>query len=307
MHAVVTLVEKDFLYGAAVLYNSLIKKGFSGIFFIGFRNYKSMPQDLLSSIRNLPTVFPRIEWIQLDTKWHFTNYKPQVMLDIFRSHPHITKITYIDPDIVFPDCSCNWLDNASNYGPVICCDSFWMLPAQHPIRYEWSEFIKKSGFTPKSVGDIYFNGGLLSLKRDDISFLERWQFFIEIAEALGNPLSQRGDVGRNGDRTNPFYISDQDALNIASMSWDKNLSILGPDAMGFLPGHIMALHAIGPAKPWRRKHLHSIISAIPPSMADKEFWSNVNHPIQVFCMFRIFISRFMLRISSFLGRFYCRK
>lgn len=307
MHAVVTLVEKDFLYGAAVLYNSLIKKGFKGIFFIGFRNYKAMPQRLLWCMKRIPTSFPRIEWNELNTEWHFTNYKPRFMLDLFKQYPQLTKITYFDPDIVFSGCPWNCLENASNHGPVICGDVNWMLPQGHPIRYEWSELIKKSGFITNSVGDIYFNGGLLSLKRDDISFLERWQKFIEIAGTLGNPLSAHGDVGHNGNRTNPFYVLDQDALNMAAMAWGGKLSVFGPDAMGFLPGNRMALHAVGVDKPWRLMHWNSIFSAGPPRLVDKKFWSNVSQPIKVFSKHRILFSRTMLLIAAFVSRFYCKK
>jgi len=43
MHIVVTLVERDFIYGACALLNSLTNNGFDGKFVIGYRDHEGMP------------------------------------------------------------------------------------------------------------------------------------------------------------------------------------------------------------------------------------------------------------------------
>jgi hypothetical protein len=308
MHGVVTLVEKDFLYGAAVLYNSLIKNGFKGIFFIGFRNHKSMPQDLLWCMKKIPTSFPRIEWIELNTDWHFTNYKPRFMLDLFKQYPQLTKITYFDPDIVFSGCPWNWLANWCAHGPVICADVNWHLPRNHPTRYEWEALGNKEGYIKSRDLDYYFNGGFLAIHRKDYQFLVIWKNFIKISLELQKNLPATGEIDswRIGGRENLFHTPDQDSLNIAAMVWPDPIASLGPDAMGFVAGISLLPHAIGPNKPWRRNFLLDALKASPPRLVDKVFWSYTLNPITVFPRFRTFINNILISLSSFICRFYCK-
>jgi hypothetical protein len=107
-------------------------------------------------------------------------------------------------------------------------------------------------------------------------------------------------------RSNPFLTPDQDALNMAAMSWNGCLSTFGPDAMGFAPGQLIAPHAVGPNKPWRRRFLMESVSGKPPRLVDKIFWQHAGHPIAICSRATLVIQRLKLAIAAFLGRFYRR-
>lgn len=309
LHAVATLVEGDFLRGAAVLYNSLFKNGFKGPFIIGFRNAHDLPADLRHRMNRLGSDFPKIEWVELETDWHFTNYKAHFLLKLFQKFPDFEKITYADPDIVFSECPWPWIDTWPEHGPALCGDVNWMVPAQHPTRHEWSALIRAAGFTPRTIGDIYFNGGLLGVQRKDLAFVERWHFFIEKVAGQHSSLTPRGNIGdwRKGMRSDMFLTPDQDALNMTAMSWEGPLCTFGPDAMGFLSGQPIALHAVGSPKPWARRHWFSFLAGRPPRGVDKMFWKNATHPIRVASPVELRMTHLAVLLTAFLGRFYRRR
>ena len=307
MHAVATLLEKDFLFGAAVLYNSLVKNGFDGIFIVGYKDRATLPQAPLQEMQRTRDGLPAVEFLEVSTDWHLTNFKARFLLGLFGDRPELHKITYLDPDIVFAACPWEWVDSWSDHGPALCGDVNWWLPSGHPTRHEWNVWIEKAGLKPRSTDGIYFNGGLLGIKREDVRFLELWNHFIQCAPEK-NSLSVQGDIGqwRRGMRANPFFAIDQDALNMAAMSWVGRLSTLGPDAMGFTSGQVFFPHAVGANKPWRRRFLLEAVLGKPPRLVDKLFWQNASHPIAICPPFTIAVQRAKLALAAFVGRFYRR-
>src|SRR4029077_513951 len=83
-----TLFEHHFHYGLAVLVNSLCKSGFTGSVYAGFRG--PLPPWAEGKTKLLPdgnwelAVTPevRLVFILLQTEAHFTNYKPDFMLQV---------------------------------------------------------------------------------------------------------------------------------------------------------------------------------------------------------------------------------
>jgi hypothetical protein len=298
MHIVVTLAERDYIHGALVLLNSLIRNGFDGCFVIGYRNATEIP---LRPLRALREFGARVHWIELDTPLHFTNYKPTFMREVLDRYPEAIKITYYDPDIVM-NCPFDWIASWCDGGPAVCGDVNWMMPAQHPTRRQWLEL---TGMQVHNHLDIYFNGGFLSVRRRDRNFLQLWQELIERWSAAATPLDTKGDIGdwRKGGRWLLFFTPDQDALNIAMMVWNGPVVTLGPDVMSFAAFGELP-HAIGSNKPWRRRYLLEALQGRPPRHADKVYWAYADSPKSAFSKHAIRLKRIELKLASFIGRFY---
>lgn len=298
MHLVVTLVERDFLYGACVLYNSLCRNGFEGKFIIGYRGPSSLP---LRPFRALQGINGSVRFIELDTPMHFTNYKPTFMQEVLLLYPDATRISYIDPDIVV-NCPFYWLESWCDGGPAVCSDVNWFMPAQHPTRRQWLEL---SAMEPHHKFELYFNGGFVGLRRDDAGFLELWRNIIDRWGKYDNSLNTQGDIAewRKEGRWLPFMALDQDALNLALMVWRGPVTTLGPDVMGFA-GFGELPHAIGSNKPWRRKYLVEALRGKRVRHVDKIFWNYAGRPLQALPWFLIKLRIIEMRISSFIGRFY---
>lgn len=301
MHFVVTLVERDFLYGACALFNSLANNGFTGQFVIGYRERAGMPPKALEVLSK--DVKDKIEWMQLDAPIHFGNYKPWFMQSVFDRYPQARKVTYMDPDIV---CLApfDWLDSWSDGGPAVCADVNWMMPADHPTRRAWVEI---SGCVPQRKLNEYFNSGFLSLRRQDAVFLQLWADLIQRVGAQDNPLEGMGNIAdwRKGGRWMPFFSPNQDTLNLALMLWERELTTLGPDVMGFAAKGILP-HALGSDKPWRKRYIRSALRGRSPTQADKAFWRYISSPVCPYSQTRILFTRVAISISAAIGRFYRR-
>jgi hypothetical protein len=307
MRTVITLVERDFLYGAAVLYNSLVANGFEGRFAIGYRSDEDLPVDLLAKMRTLPQNLPSIEWIQLDTPWHFTNYKAQFIKDVFDRFPEAESVVYMDPDIVVT-CPWAWMASWSTHGPTLCGDVNWMMPPAHPTRHEWNALLAEVGLTEMHSLHIYFNGGFLGLQRKDIAFAELWHRLTETFGQRDNPLDGQGDIAawRKGGRWKTIHSPNQDTLNMAAMAWAGPLTTLGPDAMGFCGGWRLLPHALGANKPWRRAYMREAFGGNMPRAVDKAFWENASNPIHVYSAREVARARRSMKIAAALGRLYRR-
>lgn len=298
MHIVVTLVERDFLYGACILYNSLIRNGFDGLFVIGFRHPGKLPASARITFKQHPE---KVVWSELDTPLHFTNFKPHFMQQVLETYPACTTITYLDPDIVV-NCPYHWIASWAEGGPAVCGDVNWRMPANHPTRRQW---LQHTGLQAHHQLGLYFNGGFVSVRREDQAFLGRWKDLIERWGNSDNPLDGKGDIGawRNGGRWLPFMAPDQDALNIAVMCWEGSITTLEPEVMGFA-GFGELPHAVGSNKPWRRNYLLEALRGIPPRYVDRVFWSNASHPLQPYKKWYLSYKRLTIAFASLFSRFY---
>ena len=298
MDIIVTLAQADYVKGAAALYNSLIRNGFEGLYVIGFRNRALLPTAVLQALEKHGS---QVQMIELDTNLHFANYKPTFMQQVLARYPDCSSITYMDPDIVL-NSPCSWILSWCEGGPSACADVNWWMPAQHPTRRQW---IKQTGLHVNHQLDLFFNGGFLSLRQEDRGFLKLWEYLILQYGGTNNPLDGKGDLvnWRKGGRWLPFLSPDQDALNIALMTWEGSITALGPDEMAFAGvGDIP--HAIGENKPWRRHYLIEALRGLPPRQADKAYWRYAGHPIAVASQSMLRFKKIELMIASFFGRFY---
>lgn len=301
MHCVVTLAERNYFYGACVLYNSLIRNGFDGRFVVGYRDRHLLPQQPLAAMEREAG---RIHLVELNTRTHFTNYKPVFMRQVLASFTDCTAITYIDPDIVV-NALCPWILSWCEGGPAACADVNWWMPAQHPTRREW---LKITGLITSHNLDLYFNGGFLSILRSHSGFLDLWQKLIEDNEDIDCPLNVQGEIGswRKDGRSNPFMAIDQDALNLALMHWQGPITTLGPDVMGF-NGYPILPHAVGDGKPWARSYIRGSFLGKPPRVVDKLYWKYADRPLLSCGKRSAKWKSLTLKLASLIGRFYRRR
>jgi len=299
----VTLAERDFLYGAAVLLNSLVRNQFSGRFIIGVRPDARLPKDVVEALERAHITGVEVELRRIDTTYHFTNYKAEFLLEVSQQFSNCLKLTYMDPDIVVC-CPFEWIDTWSDGGPAVCGDVNWMMPADHPTRREW---LAISGLSAQRRLDVFFNGGFLSVRREDLGFVKLWSDLIEKFGGRDNSLEGKGDIAdwRHGGRWLPFFSPNQDTLNLAAMTWAGRLTTLGPDVMGFL-GLGLLPHAVGADKPWRKNYLTQALAGRPPTQADKAFWDYARTPVPVVSRSKATVRQLALQAASFIGRFYCR-
>lgn len=308
---VCTLFEGDYHFGLAALINSLAGNGFQGCIVAGYRG--ALPP-WISQLKPLngsaaagsvgyeicPGV--RTEFIRLDTAVHFTNLKPEFMRQLIRERG-CKYIWYFDPDIVVR-CAWSFYVQWVRHGVALCEDVNGSLPANHPLRHQWSELVSPSGLKNPQPLSRYYNAGYIGLPASCSGFLELWQEASRIAETAG--LDPKW-FGVRGDRTHPFHMADQDTLNIAAMYSEHPLTTIGAAGMGFIPGSPAMLHAVGSPKPWRKKMVRSALIGFPPTDAEKGFLANLTHPIRAYDGFSLAKKRLSCTVGAMIGRFYGRR
>ena len=162
----------------------------------------------------------------------------------------------------------------------------------------WVQYAVRHGYECSRTVSQYFNGGFIGIRREYKSALGVWK---RLQDGLG-------EIGVNtagfqvGNRTQPFYGSDQDVLNLMAMITEHPLSTIGPEGMDFVPGGFTMAHAVGSPKPWRKPMLLSALKGVAPTSADKHFWQNTQSPIQLCSTKMLFRKQIDLRCGSAVGR-----
>jgi hypothetical protein len=242
-------------------------------------------------------------FVPLDTPMHFTNYKPQFMLDLLSDQARDCEyLWYFDPDI-FIRCRWSFFEDWQQSGIALCQEIVNnILPADSPLRHKWIRVAASIGFVNPRPLNHYFNGGMVGVSAAHLSFLHLWRRFVEEAEKLGSDLK----AFMSGSREVPFLSADQDGLNAAAMYTEHPLTTMGPEAMGFVPSGFTMYHTVGP-KPWRGSLLLRALAGTPPSGADKFFFTQVTSPIRAYSPLRLRAKRLTCSVAALIGRFYRRR
>lgn len=310
---VCTLFEGKYHYGVAALINSLYKNGFEGTFYIGYRG--ALPAWANAAKHNSKIYWPgnlcldiaagiTLVFIPITTSYHFTNYKPDFMLQLLNTvAKDADAIFYFDPDIVIK-CEWKFFKKWVSYGVAVVHENLYNdLPSTHPFRKVWAEIAERNNNKIVRQLHAYISGGFCAVKTTQIKFLESWSAFLKIGETQYQvDLSKFNGYGR----LDPFCYPDQDALNIALSCYEGEICEMGPDAMDFTPGGFIMSHAVGHPKPWNKNFMLHVLKANPPSRPEKEFWKNVQYPIAVFSSGMIRFKLLSLHAAAFIGRFYNR-
>jgi len=318
---VCTLFENDYHFGVASLVNSLIKAGFKGNIYAG---YKGCLPPWAKGLKE----FKEVEWegakilqvsdssniifLPLNTTYHLTNYKPDFMLQLLETvNEKPESIYYFDPDIVVT-APWSFLANWSNCGVALCEDLNSPLEKFHPRRVAWRNYFEKYGIKLEFKNNIYVNGGFVALNIKDKKFLENWK---DIQEAIvpvigglnrssltGTPLPDEAQ----GPYA-PFGKTDQDALNIAIEASNLHISYIGKEGMGFKSGASVMVHALGTPKPWKVNYIQNIISGRVPGQTDKAYWNAVNQTIISCSPLLRWRKKVMILVALAIGRFYGKR
>lgn len=315
MYSVIcTLFEKDYHHGLAALTNSLYNNGFRGDIYAGYRgalpDWTSLAQDnefmLWPGSKTLEVNKGlKIHFLPVNTQYHLTNYKPEFMIHLWSGPAKDADVmVYFDPDIVIK-CKWTFYEKWTSYGIALVHEAISNdMPPTHPIRLEWEKVIKTCNMRVTRQLYSYINGGFCGVSRQYSGFLKVW------AGIMNSAIQHYGLEPAKfmpSDRTNIFYASDQDALNIAAMCCEVPISEVGPEGMDFIHGGWLMSHAVGSQhKPWRKKFILEALKGNSPSLAERGFWKNVKGPVMSFPTNQIKLRRLSILIAAFIGRFYRR-
>jgi len=320
--AICTLFEGHYHYGLAALLNSLYKKEFKGNIYVGYRG--ALPPWVLRESRDqsmegykrsyLLELGENIDvfFLELETDYHFTNYKPDFMLELWDGHAREAEtMIYMDPDIVV---SMNWslFDDWLEHGVALCEDINSPVHEFHPKRSNWRKYFSKFNLELKFKSGYYVNGGFVGVNREFRSFIEDWKKLQEhMSEAIGG-LNRSSLTGQQLKKEAsgifaPFSKTDQDALNATVEYTSHPTSILGREAMGFIAGKALLPHALGTPKPWMNKPLKKFFNGYSPRLIDKLYWKYANGIIKSKPASQVSRKIFLTNSASFLSRFYGRK
>lgn len=300
-----TLFEGDYHLGAAVLLNSIVRRGFRGLFWLGHRgSLPSWAAQLERTEQGLYRVGEALLAFEaIGNPSHFTQFKPEFMRSLIDRGIATRHLWYFDPDITVR-CEWEFFERWIQFGVCLCQDiTMGTMPSNHPIRCEWMEAAKEIGWLePASTQERYYNGGFVALSVDRREFLDTWLAAMKLANSAGVDPHKLQD----GTRANTFYSTDQDALNMAAMYSRSPLSAIGPEGMGFIRGGFTMYHTVGGKKPWRKKFLRAALGGDPPWSGDKHFLECADGPIHPYSAAQLKSLRRNANFGSLIGRFYRR-
>lgn len=307
--AVCTLFEGNYHFGVAALSNSLIKNGFIGTIYVGYRgtlplwvvnDKKGNIDNTAKNIEINPAEGVKLQFIHLDTSNHFTNYKPKFMQDLMMEYSDIDNLFYFDPDIVL-DIDFSFFEEWINSGIAVSEDINSPLQEFHPRRVGWRIFFKEHNIDLIFKNSIYVNGGFLGVKRESIRFLDLWIKTQNLATELigGLEVSFLDEI-----KIRMFDVFDQDCLNATIEAYDGRVSFVGKEGMGFKNGGSMMYHALGSPKPWNAKIFSRAIKGRSPRNVDVAYWKNTNFPILAHSKVEIRTKQIAIKICKLIGRFY---
>jgi hypothetical protein len=315
-----TLFEGDYHYGVGALTNSLYHHGFRGIVWAGYRGELPSWANPIKKCGEYQEYLVAedcvIRFVKLDTDYHFTNYKPNFMLSLWKDFcPEAEALFYFDPDIVIK-CRWSYFEEWAIYGVALCEDVNSPIPSNHPLRMGWRKFFKPYGFDFNPDINIYVNGGFIGLTQQRINFLYNW---LKIQETMAPEVGglQNASLGtkkvdltqsKNSrkfelERTFMFAKTDQDAMNICLMTTSCDVSLMGKEGMDIIPGGFTMSHALGSVKPWRKQMFFSTLKdGKRPTLADKGYWQNAQDPIQLYSMYKFLLKKLDLLSASLIAR-----
>lgn len=318
--AICTLFEGNYHHGLVGLVNSLVSVAFKGDVYAGYRGGlpdwagKAKPNDQLgfeAATSMALSEHVNLHLIPLTTDYHFTNYKPDFMLELWEGPARDAEsMVYLDPDIVV---STRWSDFEKwlEVGVALCEDVNSPMAQNHPVRAGWRAFYKQHGVTLTFKENTYVNGGFVGVTKSNIQFVKDWKRNQELmAKAIGG-LNKSSLKGEKLDSYSvgvfaPFGKTDQDALNATVESSGISVSIAGKSAMGFVIGKTLLPHALGVPKPWDNNLVMRSLKGFRPRYIDKVYWDFARGPINAFGNSKVSRMKRRAKIASFIGRFYSR-
>jgi hypothetical protein len=303
---VCTLFEGHYHHGLAALTNSLYQHGFRGNVWVGYRGalppwvHDVKERDGTQCFEAAEGLMLRFQ--QVETKRHFTNYKPEFMAGLRdRYLSEAETLFYFDPDIVVKT-EWTFFEGWADAGIALCEDVNSPMHSTHPIRAMWLRFYEPHGVSIARELDVYVNAGFVGVSPKNRSFIETWRQLLRLMDAETHGLAEL----EVKSRVYPFHKPDQDALNMAAMVSECPVSIVGKEGMDLIPGGYTMCHALGSPKPWAKAFVREALRGYPPTMADHSFWKYATSPIEIFPAAIRRRKRLELLTACAVARFYAR-
>jgi len=276
MKIMTTLAERSYFLGLAALLNSMARHGtYVDKVIVGYR--EALPRWLpeLTASDNGQTFTTAgglvVELVELNGSLHMVHEKPKWFLHVSEVlAPDADEYFFFDSDIIINsrmDFYGEWVKE----GVAICGDINFIFDRHHPHRKKWAAYAIEAGRPVVNVMDHYYNSGFLGWTRETKQFIHDWND----AFAMMVPHSGSMNEFRVFDRTAAVLSTNQDSLNLAAMITNQPISLIGPEAMGFIYGMRLMHHPIGP-KPWTRRFVREFFAGKPPREADVIFWQNIH-------------------------------
>jgi hypothetical protein len=280
MSDVCTLFEHDYHFGLAAFVNSLVRSGFVGSIWAGYRG--ALPE-WASEARSVDehhelTVNSQVTicFIPVSFSKHLTYCKPTFMELLLDQYcPEAKSLFYFDPDIIVK-CRWSYFEEWVQFGIALCEDIISPLNRNNPLRSAWKSFYQTQGYKTCQEFDVYVNGGFIGILRSARDFLKLWS---ELQDMMPIDFQK---MDQFPDRTYPFQRTDQDALNVAIGYTHLPVSIMDRSGMDFAPYGTIMSHAVGNPKPWNKQFVLMALRGRPPQRADWQFFRHLRDPIDVF-------------------------
>ena len=308
MIVITTLAEKSYFYGVSALINSIVKNGtYADKIIVGYRGDlpKWLPK-LESNNRGkfwLSETRLLIEFIELEGDLHMVHEKPKWFHFLtYNLEPDADEYFFFDSDIIVIN-RMSFFGEWVKQGVAICEDVNYDMGVSHPIRKQWVNLSEENGRPIVNNLDRYYNSGFLGWTRKTKQFINDWNECSKIMNKISGDLKKF----RVHDRTHVVLSSNQDSLNLAAMTTKCELSIIGPEAMGFRYGFNLMLHPLG-KKPWELNFTQMYLKGIKPRDGDLGFWKHVNLGfLKPYSNSLVFLKLFWIGLYRFLFRFYGAK
>ncbi|OKH27900.1 hypothetical protein NIES2101_43755 [Calothrix sp. HK-06] len=316
MKAVVcTLYESHYHYGVAALINSLYSNGFKGDIYVGYRgdlpfwaleaNKSTMDWEDSKTLRLANDL--SIHFLPVSSNVHFTNYKPEFILQLWNNHLNqsvISGIFYFDPDII-NKCDWSFYENWISYGVSLVNEIVWNdMPPTHPKRQQWLKVANSLNYSVTNNLNSYLNAGFIGVSKNHIGFVRMWNELIEHSVKEFNFDKTKFFQSKNNYSL--FSVGDQDLLNLTAMCTKEPISLFGPEGMDFLGGGWLMSHSTGSPKPWKTNFLKELIFGKKPTIQSKLYWQYSCGIIKAHSPLHIRKKLFAMKAASFLSRFYNR-
>ncbi len=320
-NSVCTLFEKNYHYGAAILTNSLVRNGFTGDIYAGYRGSLpewtniAKPNSSLnwtgaSTINVSKDV--QLHFLPMTSDAHFTNYKAHFMLELWDGPAKDSDaMFYFDPDIVFI-AEWRYFQEWVKCGVAVCEDVNSPVYPNNPRRIGWRNYFVPLGHKMSVKEPIYCNAGFLGLDKSHRGFAELWKRMMDELAPMFGGLNRSNVSGLSipdemkGDFS-PFGQPDQDVLNAVIEAYDGEISFAGQEGMSFKHGAPLIPHALGKIKPWILKPISQTIKGLPPRTVDKLYWQYADGPIKPHSDFERKKMNLLIKFAALIGRFYRRK
>lgn len=319
-NAVCTLFEKHYHHGVAVLVNSLVRNGFYGSVYVGYRGVLPEWSNTAKADASLGwegattmkvTDQVNLHFLPMKTNAHFTNYKAHFMIELWDGPAsNADAMFYFDPDIVFVS-DWKYFEEWTNCGVAVCDDVNSPVWENNPRRVGWRNYFGTFGHNLKLKEPLYVNAGFIGVNKRDRSVIEIWKRMMEeLAPRIGgldrSSVSGTAIPKEEQGAFTPFGQPDQDVLNAAIEAFDGKVSFAGKEGMAFIPGVPLIPHALGKVKPWILKPINFALQGYTPRTVDKQYWKFADMPLRPHSKLKIMEMRFKLKVGGLIGRFYRR-